>query len=80
MVGDLRRDNDPSLACFSDGLIPVTINLAGLNLQSIPNRKDGFSVEFPKAPFITPGIGPKAGSGARASASQFISKSRTGAS
>ena len=65
--------------CFSDGSIPVTIDLTGLGLQPILNRKDGLSVEFPKVYFIIPGIGLKAGpgSGAHAFAGHF-STSYTG--
>lgn len=56
----------PSANCFSDGSIPITIELTDLNLQPVPNRENGLSVEFPKVHFIIPGIGLKAGSGARA--------------
>jgi hypothetical protein len=52
----------PPANCISDRPIPVTIDLTGLNLQPVPNREDGLSVEFPKAFFITPGIELKAGS------------------
>lgn len=58
----------PFANCFSNGPVPVTIDLTGLNLQSIPTRVDGLSVEFPKVHFIFSGIGLMAssGSGARA--------------